>query len=489
MAPPGPFRLLVLCPAASFLLAAAAMLTGWCAWRAWVHPAPAVHAFEFGPVARMTHPDGAPQAYFRKTLHLGGPVRHAWIAVSARDSFVLYVNGKAVAARQFASMQLGGVYEVSPYLAPGRNAIAVVSRRRSHPGPADLLVEGEVHEVAGPPRRIVGDASWRVAGLEPRWPGGVPWHSPVVDDTAWDTPALDAAPSASRRIGLPVAADAIVRPWQAQWLAHGPGTGASFTRTWEVQQAPTAATLRVEAAPGYLVVLNDVPIEAGEDLDELDEGLLASERASRWSGAQALRSHAFDVSAVIRRGTNTLTVMPGVANPAFAGLRAELILRDGDGVRTLGTDGTWLVTAPGGRRTDALPVAQVLPTATRGHALQMRSRHGTASEALVRMSALAACVLLTAALIGAVTALAARILEHERAADRTWAFNAAAACSLLLTMPLLLALLAGFDVRVDPRLPYQPWLLMSAALLWLVMLAALASGRRTARLAGAKGLA
>ena len=476
-------------PAACALLAAAALLMGWCIWRAFVHQPPATYGFAFGAVGRVTHPSGAPQAYFRKTVFVASPVRHGWIAISARDSYVLYVNGRPVAARQFVSIQVGGLHDITPYLLQGKNVIAVVSRRRSFPGPADLVAEGLVHETAGTTQRIGSDSTWRVSDVEPRTWGASSWHSPRIDDSTWMAAAAGDLTPATRDIRVPVLPEAITLPWKAQWLAHGPNDASGSTSTWTIEPPLQGAALRLSSPPGYVALLNGTSIVPAELLDRVDEALLAAEKTGVARSAERWHSHVYDVSALVHAGTNTLTLLPGASDPLTARLRAELVIREPNGGAAVYAANPGLGEAGRTVGPGAVPVAPPPGGADGPDALQPRARESTVTGALQAAAALAACLLAAAAVLAAGTTAAARALVNSHASAAPWAFDAAAACSVVVSLPLMVTLLASFDVRVDPALPYFPALLLVVALAWAACLLGLTRSWRRLPLPAARSVA
>ena len=80
--------------------------------------------------------------------------QQAWITVAATDSFVLYLNGKAVNAKEYASMNVSGIYDIGHYLHPGKNVLGVVARRSSYPGPAMVVIEGAYLDQRGSSIRL-----------------------------------------------------------------------------------------------------------------------------------------------------------------------------------------------------------------------------------------------------------------------------------------------------------------------------------------------
>jgi hypothetical protein len=101
---------------------------GFFVWRTYVDSVPHLYPLEFTQGQWLVAADGGPQGYLRKELYIPAPIRQAWVSVAATDSFILYVNGKAVDAKAYASLNVSGMYDIGPYLQVGKNVVGVLVR-------------------------------------------------------------------------------------------------------------------------------------------------------------------------------------------------------------------------------------------------------------------------------------------------------------------------------------------------------------------------
>ncbi len=458
------------------LVLVAAALAGFCLWRAFVHPPPPWYRFEFSAAAWLAAPAGEPQAYFRKTVHLPAPATHAWVALAAPDAYVLYVNGRAVAAKRHSSMTVSGMYDIAPYLQAGVNVLAVSARRTSYPGPARALLQGRIVDRSGAGVALASDESWRVSAVEERQAAGqVAWTSTRFDDARWRAAGVERSAS-GESVLLPVPAAAFTAPTRGKWL----GGQGSFSSTVVLDHAPREAAIRVSAPRPYRVVINGRVVEPGEPREAPAEAVLAAERAIAWREPGAPATDVYDVSRLLRRGENRIVLSPAPSGPSRQGALLDGFATGRGGTTWFGTDAGWSATEPfaAGR---ALAVAE---PATGAHRLPEK-----AAVALVEPAgALVVRALWLAALVAALALALHALLRfvREPALRRTLAGT-----YLVIIVPLAGALLLGLDVRVDPALAYRPWLLGAVLLAWagVALCVAAEALLRRRRAAGAPGAA
>ena len=103
------------------------------------------------------HSSGEPIAFYAvRELELDGVAR-ARFAITADDTYVLYVNGQRVGAGRYSPGEALDEYEVGDFLEAGVNRILVEAR--SSRGAGGLIAE---LELGSNPRKIVTDGSWRI---------------------------------------------------------------------------------------------------------------------------------------------------------------------------------------------------------------------------------------------------------------------------------------------------------------------------------------
>lgn len=127
-------------------------------------------------------PDAATKAapgsvYFRKWFEAPEP-ESGELEISADNSYELFINGRNVGAGE--GWQQRTKYQIGPYLAPGRNLIAVHARNAGA-DPAGLMVKATVKSKGGKPTvEVVSDNSWKFATKV-----GGRWAVTDFDDGSW----------------------------------------------------------------------------------------------------------------------------------------------------------------------------------------------------------------------------------------------------------------------------------------------------------------
>src|SRR5262245_55214155 len=94
-------------------------------WRTYLDKVPHLYPVPFEHGHWLVAGDDPPQGYFRCELYIAETVQQAWVIVAATDSFILYLNGKAVDGKGYASLNVSGIYDIGHYLAPGKNVIGL----------------------------------------------------------------------------------------------------------------------------------------------------------------------------------------------------------------------------------------------------------------------------------------------------------------------------------------------------------------------------
>ena len=153
--------------------------------------APAVHAANPWKGSWIWHQAPRETNYFRKVIVLGKDIRQAKVAITADNTYELYVNGIKVGADyDWTTLE---VHDIGSRVRPGRNIIAA---KATDPG-ADvgaLLVEGAVTFADGSVMLFGTDGTWKISG-----DAGPGWTEIDFDDSGWASP---------REIGKPP-----IGPW------------------------------------------------------------------------------------------------------------------------------------------------------------------------------------------------------------------------------------------------------------------------------------
>src|SRR5882724_3086691 len=166
------------CRGALLIVMAAGFATGFFVWQSYFGYVPHLYPLKFKQGQWMTTRDSAPQAYFRKELYIPNSVLQAAVMVAATDSFVLYVNGRAVGAKDQGILNVAGIHDIGPYLHAGKNVLGLQVRRVTYPGPARGILEGTYFDYLRREHLIVSDNSWKASSWEESQANGrSPWHT------------------------------------------------------------------------------------------------------------------------------------------------------------------------------------------------------------------------------------------------------------------------------------------------------------------------
>ncbi len=236
--------------------------------------------------------ESAYTGYFRSTIPISGPVKHAWLAVSARNAFELTVNGamtgqqslwrptrpyqtglseggqRLVASQAALELNFPREYQwddhdnarvpiwfdITNGLRPGRNVIGVQIESR-HLRPS-FQAEGAVELWSGEIIPIRSDANWRA---EPVPPGvsRLDWTDTSYLDNKWRT-ALAAPAPATDQLSF-FDARMFQRPFAGRWVVGQDGMSDASSRlrtTWQLPAQPRHAYLRVLADRPFQAFVN-----------------------------------------------------------------------------------------------------------------------------------------------------------------------------------------------------------------------------------------
>ena len=212
-----------------------------------------------------THRDTEPVAFYAvRDVELPAHQR-AWVALSADETYILYVNGQRIGANTWRDGAPADLYEVTDFVDPGWNRLVV--EVASSRGAGGLLASLRLNQ---PDQAVLGtDANWqivrrhdpavlrgfelgdsepaRVWGRQPsgRWHPGSPEPRPVVPPAF---PPRTPVPAVQVRFADPA----------AQWISLadglGLGHGDRLLFDWGSQICGTLDLELVNDAPGLLAV-------------------------------------------------------------------------------------------------------------------------------------------------------------------------------------------------------------------------------------------
>jgi hypothetical protein len=308
------------------LVAAFSLAVGHLAWQAWLGPPRVPDYFVTGEGSALAGTDaGARQLYLRRNLYLPQHPQHAWLQVVGRDRLTLHVNGKLVGEQVQDGFDVALVANLTPYLRPGHNVLAVTARQIRIAGAPAVAVKGCYVLDDGSAQWIETDDSWRCRAVFERraaW-----WFSPEFDDRHWARARV--IPCALRgQLASPPTS--LTTASGARWITPAglENGSAAVSRRFEVDGRPRHAWVRVTATSSFRLAVNGVVV----DEQESQLGSTVVVKPARWI---------YDVTPLVRGGGNVVSLLlTGGAPPLH--VRADLEVETGSGERTrVGTDRHW----------------------------------------------------------------------------------------------------------------------------------------------------
>jgi hypothetical protein len=256
---------------ALLLVLATGTLVGYYGWLALLAPPPPTYYLDFGAAPWIQASEPGDNVCFRKNLHVSETPKYAWLQVAGIDGFTLSVNGKHASVGQnesedestILSLTAGGnesvICDITHYLLPGTNTIAVNVTRGSFPGRSKLVCRGGIIDQSGRLSEFSSDKSWRVALAPGTIPALISWTDREMDDSRW----AHAEQTTSERSGLtqPVTLPPILlqQPVKGKWIIDerpGPAGDTTFQRHFDAPNGNTDAWLQIAANGNYSVVFN-----------------------------------------------------------------------------------------------------------------------------------------------------------------------------------------------------------------------------------------
>jgi hypothetical protein len=447
-------------------------LVGFFLWRTYLDDVPRLYPAEFTRGQWLTATDDAPQGYFRHELYIPGPIQQAWVVVAATDSFILYLNGKAVDGKGYASLNVSGIYDIGPYLVAGKNVVGVVARRLSYPGPAMTVLEGVYRDQTGREHVFATDATWRASPIEQtQGRGEIPWYAEAFDASAWKSAHVVRRPRASEIYPLGVPMLAFAMPPHGQWIgqaAYVQGQ-ATFAYALTLPGKVEDAWMRIAASTPYALAINGVAMAGGDTPRDVEVmRLLRFQGAALWRDRGGSSTDLYRIAPLLRAGVNRLTVslaQGSLSPPGLYGLYIDGFVVAAGEVWPFGSDATWAVTVPSltTAHVSVPPHAVVLAhMAPKLKALPVKQAMTTIlplSYGAKRLLLAAMVVTLTVGAfylwwVGSSCLLAALGRGDPLEVSRVDALAYVPTGLFLGSLYLL-----SFDVRVDPSFPFQSWII------------------------------
>jgi dolichyl-phosphate-mannose-protein mannosyltransferase len=271
-----PFRFLQWCQSgpggtALLLVLTTGALVGYYGWLALVAPPPPTFYLDFGAATWLQASEPSNNVCFRKNLYLSETPKYAWLQMAGIDGFRLSVNGKQASIGQnesesestILSLTSGGnqsiICDITHYLLPGTNTIAVNVTRGSFPGRCKLVCRGGVIDQSGRLSEFSSDKSWRVALTPGTIPSLISWTDREMDDARWAH--AEVAPSERTGLTQPVTLPPVLlqQPVKGKWIVDqrpGPAGNTTFQRHFDAPHGNTDAWLQIAANGNYSVIFN-----------------------------------------------------------------------------------------------------------------------------------------------------------------------------------------------------------------------------------------
>lgn len=269
-----------------------------------------------------------PIAYYRYAFTLTSTPRQAVIVMAAPDLYTLYVNGEEVAENQFNSAQVTGVYDIAPYLLPGKNVIAVGVTRQTYPGPASLIVEGSWYGPRGGSGVITTSSQWRTVNAAQWQRGGeLSWKDRDFDDSSWPHARVTQPASPLVYSPLPIAPALLagLRIGEWMWLPQLDARSGTFRREWAIHgRTIEAAWFGVATTASYSLSVNGKLVASANPTREYID--------------------VYNIAPFLRRGSNVIEVSVSSIYPGGQLAMAGTVVVDGQ-TTTLPSGPGWLAHA------------------------------------------------------------------------------------------------------------------------------------------------
>lgn len=280
------------------------------------------------PYSLATESEPKKHLYLRRTWRLTEPPEQAWIKLVGHDVMEVWVNGRRAGYSPPVGYgrTTGVVMDISPLMHAGENCIAIHAAQLVLGRPPAVVVEGEARFAAGEPSLLNVDEEWKAADIYER--RGPYWYESDFNDEHWAN--VDVGDRVQWRAQIALPPRAIIEPRLSKWITTpGAESGAAVVaKTFDVAGQPREGWLRV--------------ITTGSERVALNGRLLTDVQADLGTQRTAVpRELTFDVSPLLRRGENVVSIMSETAGEpprVMADLEATTVA----GERTyIATDATW----------------------------------------------------------------------------------------------------------------------------------------------------
>ncbi|MBA3481757.1 MAG: glycosyltransferase family 39 protein, partial [Pirellulales bacterium] len=312
------------------LLAGFALAAGDFGFRTW-NPAVTPEYMIEGVVRPFSlQADGEPKKhlYLRRTWRLTEPPEQAWLQFIGHDFVEVFVNGRRAGATPLVGNgRLGGVVvDVTPLLHEGENSVAVHAPQLTLGRPPQVAILGECRFADGKVKSLSDPDDWKAASVYDR--RGPFWYETAFEDEHWAKPTQGEPVSWRAQVNVPPGA--IKHPRSAKWitLPDAKSEAAVFSRTFDVDGPPRDGWLRVLSTGSQRVAVNGYLLTAEQENLGIHK-------------PQVARELTFDVSPLLRRGRNVVSILAetlGEPPRVLADLEATAV----NGSRTyVATDDQW----------------------------------------------------------------------------------------------------------------------------------------------------
>ncbi len=246
------------------------LLVGYYGRLALISPPTRTYRLNFGDAKWIQPSQPGNNICFRKDIYLAETPRHAWLQITGVDAFRLFVNGKRVGITSkvaksdptIRSLFLGGnesvICDITQFLVPGTNTIAVNATRGSFPGRAKLICRGAIISPQGT-TQFVSDKSWRVSLVPGTVQSLVSWVDPSLDDSSWKHAEETVPDRRSLDQPVPLPPVLIQGAIQGKWIidSHpGAGGNTTFKRRFDAIGGNRDTWLQIASTGACSVILN-----------------------------------------------------------------------------------------------------------------------------------------------------------------------------------------------------------------------------------------
>ena len=274
------------------------ILFGLFVWNTYFGCVPNLYPVTFGKAQWIQSPEASSQAYFRYEFFIPEPVSHAWLKTASADVMILYINGAVVDDK--GDIALSGeqtdfraynsnIYDIGPYLHPGKNIIGAEVIKILHSGAAQTVIEGAYLDSSGRTCSFFSDSSWKVSSLK-ETRGKVEWYEEEFGTDSWGYAKTSEQSPETDHLYAKIHPDVFALTMKGKQIGdHNIRTNAlMFSHSFEIQDRLRGAWLRIAAEEQYDIAVNDV-------------SAVHHERSEK-------QVDIYDIRPLLRKGNNTIRV-------------------------------------------------------------------------------------------------------------------------------------------------------------------------------------